>query len=144
MSGVFPAFCPVHSGIPSSLLFRICRTESNCIWIQHTSRLILFMGLILAYTAHLFDSIHSKNIIYVSEFLCIHWTSVCSFWQRGHVKGHAWKPCRTNFTLLKSESYFLYIFHGRKFMRRATREQKNKTATRLSVKYRKVLVFIPS
>lgn len=125
MSRVFPAFCPVHSGIQSSPLFGICRITSNCIWNQHTSSLILFMGLILAYTAHLFDCFPSKSIrLCKCVFLCIHWMSVCVCWQCSHVKGHQWKLYCTNFTLLESKSCFLHIFVSIIFLRKPTRESR--------------------
>ncbi len=42
---------------------------SNCIWNQHTGSLILFMGLILANAAYLFDYIDFKNNIYISMWV---------------------------------------------------------------------------
>lgn len=36
---------------------------SNCIWNQHASRLKLFMGLISANAAQLFDYIYPKKVI---------------------------------------------------------------------------------
>lgn len=61
---------------------------SNCIWNQHTSRLILFVGLILANAAHLFDYIDFKNNIYLSIwFYAFIGCQFVAFWRCSHVKG---------------------------------------------------------
>ncbi len=83
---------------------------SNCIWNQHASRLILFMGfisyLISANRAHVSDYIYSKNTICLFFWnYAFTGSQFVVFWQCIAVKGHAWNLYRTNFTLSKTKGY---------------------------------------
>lgn len=110
---MFPAFCPVHSGIKSSL------QDHFQLYLETTQP----AGLILANAAHLFDYIDSKNKIYPS--IRFYAFIECQFFrQRSRVKGCMWKPYCTNFTLLKTKGYFLYISHEKTLQNHPERAEK--------------------
>lgn len=132
------AACPVQ-GVSCLLSSAFWDTIQHQDLVTHTHTttyliiylLLLCMGFILA---------HIFFYLFISVVLWIR--SVCSSCQCSHMRSHVWLShcvCVFFFFFNRVTGQFMHekIIHQ-------TAEEKNNPATRLSVKYRKVLVFIPS